>query len=125
MTLECGRVYVIPSSVTKPPKDKICLCVCDTRAWFFFVNTKASRIAGGSVLVTALECSALNYDSHLDLSGVVAFQPRELAQGQARDMLADGAIRRVIAALQSGVRTLPKAHADRAIGTLTAALKTP
>jgi hypothetical protein len=119
VSLECGRIYIIFSPYTKPPKEKICLCVCDVKPLFFFINTKPSFIAGASVQIDPSDSASLTHVSHVDLSNVVTFQPTEIAAAQARDLLSEPATLRIIAALQVGIKTLPPAQANRAIETLT------
>lgn len=122
MTLEVGRIYIIPVTYIRPPKPKICLCVCEARPWFLFINTKPHRDVGHSVPISTAESSTLQYDSHLDLSAVFTYQPDDIAAGQARDLLAVPAIERAITALAAGVKQLPKVHADHVIAKLTATL---
>lgn len=119
MTLVCGHIYVVWCSFARPqPKDKLCLCFCDKRALFFFVNTKAGLVVEAQMALGATDHPALAHDCYLDLSQAVTFPPQHLAAAQDRGAISAELTRKVRAILGAGVKTLPKQHIARALETL-------
>jgi hypothetical protein len=124
VTLEVGRVYIIHASYIRPLKPKICLCVCELKPWFFFINSAPNR-HGDSIKIAVNESDALDYDSHLDLSCVVTFQPEAIAAGVVRGQLDLAAITRTVQALTLEPRQLPKVQVDYVLSRLNTFLEIP
>jgi hypothetical protein len=119
VTLACGHVYVVWCSYARPqPKDKLCLCFCDQRSLFFFINTKAGIPAEAQIALTAADHPALSHDCYLDLSQAVTFPPQHLASAQDRGPISADLTHKVRAVLEAGVKTLPKQHIARALEML-------
>jgi hypothetical protein len=111
--LIAGRVYVVHTTLTNPPKDKICLCVCDQENLFVWINTEARKHGVGQFPLAAVDHPAFTHACHLDLSRLTTFQERELkAAGERAPISADLAKRIVEFAKANPPKTLPKKHLD-------------
>jgi hypothetical protein len=108
----CGHVYVVFTTLTKPPKDKIVLCICDEKNLFVWFNTKAQRHGAGQLKCAAGDHTALTRDCYLDLSRVTTFQPHEIANAKPPHILWGSTIV-VAAAALAAWRCWPRSAAPR------------
>jgi len=116
-----GHVYVVPTTLTKPPKDKLTICVCVDQSLFVWFNTKPRSHGHGQLPIAATEHPALTHDCYLDCSRVTSFPPRELAAAQQRDRISAALAARIIAYLEANPpKTLPGRHRQLIIDNLQA-----
>lgn len=96
-----GRIYVIYTTLARPPKDKLALCICSAENLFFWINTNSQRHGIGQFQLTATDHDALSHDCFLDCSRVTTFLPQELAAAQQREAISADLARRVVNFLQN------------------------
>ena len=80
MNFVIGNIYIIYSSWITPPHDKICVCICGQRHWFFWVNTNAAFHNIGQIPLVARCHGAIPHDFVPDLSGVKTASPFGVAR---------------------------------------------
>jgi hypothetical protein len=80
-----GGVYVVYTALSRPPKDKIVICVGDGPPLFFWINTEPRFHGIGQMPLAATDHSALTRDCFLDCSRVTTFPVYELRAAQQRD----------------------------------------
>ena len=80
---EAGHVYLVYTVLTKPPKEKIVICVCAAEALFLWINSKSRPHDVGQLSLTATDHAALKHDCFLDCSRVTTFTA-ELATARHR-----------------------------------------
>lgn len=115
-----GHVYVIYSSLTRPPKDKITVCICATENLFFWINTKPQRLGIGQLALTATDHAALTHDCFLDCSRVTTCSQHELEKAQHRGPISTVLARRIVEFLENDPpKTLPPRFLTLAIANLT------
>lgn len=77
--LSAGDVILIDCQNLKNPHDKFAICVCPTRKWFFFINSKPNVFTPeAQVPIRSYELACLDYDSWVDTSKVISFSDSEL-----------------------------------------------
>ncbi len=114
-----GHVYVVPTALTKPPKDKLTICVCIEQNLFMWFNTRPRSHGHGQLFIEAAEHPALTHDCYLDCSRVTSFPPRELAAALQRDRISAALAVRIIDYLNaSPPKTLPGRHRQLIIDNL-------
>lgn len=119
--VEIGGVYIVHTAMTRPPKDKIVLCIAVTPELFFWFNTAARHHGHGQLPVSPAEHpEVLTRDCHLDLSRVTTFSPLELSARRPQGVIRADLARRIVAMLQAGVKTLPKRQGEIAAANLAA-----
>jgi hypothetical protein len=104
--MNLGHVYVVRTTLSKPPKDKIVLCVCDQQNLFFWFNTKPSPRGVGQLLCEPTDHNALTHQCYLDLSRVTTLLPLEINAAQDRGTITKTFADKAIEALNAGVKTL-------------------
>jgi len=87
MNFVVGNTYIILCQWIQNPHDKICLCVCDKRKWFFWVNSNPRFHGIGQVLLPANCHGAIYHDSYLDLSGIKTVSLQEEATARDRGQI--------------------------------------
>lgn len=115
-----GNIYVVFCAYIRPPKDKLCLCVCDEWPLFFFINTKIGLDAAACVKLAANDHNSLTRDCHLDLSQAVTFPPNALTPAKDRGPVSPAILESILAVLNGGVAALPQRQLLRAIDKLSA-----
>ena len=80
-----GDVCVIHTALSRPPKNKIVLCVGSHPPLFFWINTAARFHGIGQMPLTAADHPALTHDCFLDCSRVTTLPAHELRDAQRRD----------------------------------------
>jgi hypothetical protein len=118
MTCPTAHVCVYFCNWIKPPHDKIALCICDTRNWFFWFNSKPALHGHGQLPVASGEHSAITKDCFLDLSGLRSVSADELAKAQMRGAISDALKARIVTALSVQIKPLPDAHRIVALNNL-------
>lgn len=119
MTLVVGHIYVYPCHWIVPPHDKIGLCLCAERRWFFWFNSKPARHGQGQLAIADGEHAAITKDCHLDLGSVLAASPEEATAAADRGVLSAGLRARIVEALSSPIKVLPEAQRAFALAALT------
>jgi hypothetical protein len=77
-----GRVYIVFTTLTKPPKQKFALCLSAERQLFVWFNTNP-RSHGRDQLLCEAGCHELiEHDSYLDLSRMVTHLQAEIDAGK-------------------------------------------
>lgn len=109
--MNIGSVYVLYTALSKPPKNKIVLCVGNDPPLFFWINTLPRFHGIGQMQLAGADHSALTHDCYLDCSRVTTFPTHELRDAEERDpittMLADA----IAAFLETNQpATLPATH---------------
>lgn len=113
-SLEIGHVYVVKTTLTKPPKEKIVICICNVDNLFFWFNTKSQHHGIGQLPCCADDHSALSHDCFLDISRVTTFLPAEIEAAQDRGALSAEFKQKVQTLLSDGIATLAPKFLDLA-----------
>ena len=120
--IQVGHIYIVSTNLTRPPKDKITLCICSTDNYFLWFNSEARIHGVGQFIVTEADHVALTKNSYLDCSQVTTFPPGELASAQPRGVISRTLAKRLQIYLNANPpRTLPPAHHGKIL-TMIAAL---
>lgn len=102
-----GNIYIIHCSYITPPKNKICLCICNTTKQFFFINTQERKGLPGQLLIKQNECAnVLSYDSYIDLSTLKRLPEHDLKTAQNRGKMSQAVLKKIIQCLNEGIPTL-------------------
>lgn len=124
VSFNVGHVYVIHTTLTRPPKEKIAICICDKRNLFFWVNTNQRAHGIGQLPLVASDHHALSHDCFLDCSRVTTFSEHELGDAKHRGPVSEDLARRIVAFLQKEPpRTLPQGHVTLALANLQLSYK--
>jgi hypothetical protein len=108
-----GHVYVYYCAWIKPPHDKICLCICHTRHWVFWFNSRAAFHGIAQLpIVPADHPAAITDNCFLDLSGLKALDDREIALANAapRGQISLAFRAKLLTALANPIKTLPESQ---------------
>lgn len=117
--MNVGEIYVIATNLTRPPKDKIVLCICAERNLFFWINTKAALHGQGQFALAAEDHPALSHPCYLDCSRVTTFSDGELAAARPRGPITAGLGEAIKAFLiETPPKTLTKVFFDLACENL-------
>lgn len=115
-----GHVYVVHTTLARPAKDKITLCICAAENLFFWINTNPPTHGIGQFRLSATDHAALSRDCFLDCSRVTTFPQRELDAAQHRGGISADLARRVVAFLRNDPpKTLPRRFVTLAIENLS------
>jgi hypothetical protein len=115
-----GHVYVIHTTLARPPKDKITVCICAAENLFFWINTNPQRHGIGQLPMTAADHAALSHDCFLDCSRVTTFAKRELESARARGAISARLASRVVELLEKEPpKTLAPRYVKLALDNLT------
>jgi hypothetical protein len=107
VSVECGHVYVVLTTLTKPePKEKIVLCICEEEKLFVWFNAEPQRHGAGQLKCAGGDHSALTHDCYLDLSRATTFLPHEIANAKPRGPASDELKKKVCEMVEAGVPTL-------------------
>jgi hypothetical protein len=114
-----GHIYVIDTSLAKPQKEKITLCICAADNLFFWINTKAARHGDGQMPLGKDDHYYLTHDCFLDCSRVTTFPPSELANAKHIGEISKEFASRIVDFLKvNPPRVLSKRYIDLAISKL-------
>jgi hypothetical protein len=115
-----GNVYIVFTTLSRQPKDKITICISTQPDLFFWINT-APHFSGESQLpLSPSDHHALTHDCFLDCRRVTTFLPGELANAKDRGPISKALAGRIIAFLQAfPPKTLPAAQLKLAIRGLS------
>lgn len=130
MTLQCGNIYIYRCTWIDDPHDKIALCICDQKSWFFWFNSDARFHGQGQLHVSVNEHpKALTKNCYLDLSSVKAASPRDLKAAKDCGQITLAFRTKVLAVLANPIPLLPDVQRNLALTNLAppagAAASTP
>jgi hypothetical protein len=97
---ELGHVYVIHTTLSRPPKQKITVCICADQNLFFWINSKPNRNGIGQLPLVSADHPSLTRDCHLDCSRVTTFSGQELASAQPRGSISPALALRIVRFLE-------------------------
>lgn len=97
--MNVGHVYVVHTTLARPPKDKLAVCICASEFLFFWINTKARSDGIGQLQLEAGDHAALNHKCYLDCSRVTTFPPVELRAAHHRGPISAALAERIIQSL--------------------------
>lgn len=107
-----GHLYIVQTVLTKPPKDKFALCVCEENGFFFWINSK-QRPHGRDQMALDADCHLLvTKDCFLDLSRVVQHPTFELEDSKEFERISPEIAKAIIECIDAGLYLLPDAHAQ-------------
>lgn len=106
-----GHVYIVNTVLTKPPKAKFAVCVCDENGFFVWINSKP-RPHGKDQLPLDADCHELvTKDCFLDLSRVVKHPTHEVDSAKEFSRIdADFALS-ISEFIDAGLFVMPPIHA--------------
>ena len=122
--MNVGHVYVVLTTLSRPPKDKITLCICAASNLFFWINTRPRPHGIGQVALRADDHrQALTHDCYLDCSRVTTFLPDELEAARHRGAISPALAARIVETLsREPPKTLAPRHLKLAIANLSSLL---
>ena len=56
--MNVGRVYVVRTTLSRPPKDKLTICICSSEDLFFWINTDPRSHGVGQLQLAATDLPA-------------------------------------------------------------------
>jgi len=116
-----GHVYIVNTTLARPTKDKITICICAADDLFFWINTDARPHGVGQFPLAASDHSALTRDCHLDCSRATTFLPNELREAGHRGPISSDLAARIVKYLTDHPpKTLTPRYLKIAIENLTA-----
>jgi hypothetical protein len=116
-----GHLYVVRTVLTKPPKDKLAICVCAERNLFLWINTLPRPHGVAQMPLAADDHGALTRACHLDCSQVWTFLPHELAAAQDRGPIDVGVAARLLLFMQTNPpKTMTAKHLQIIVETMAA-----
>lgn len=121
--MKVGQVYVVKTSLARPPKDKITVCVSADAdiPLFLWINSNPRRDGIGQFPLTAGDHSAPSRDCFLDCARVTTFPKRELEAAVNRGPISPSLANRIVEFLEtSRPKTLPAVHLKLVIANLSA-----
>lgn len=118
--MSVGHIYVIDTSLARPPKEKITLCICAADGFFFWINTKPAMHGHGQFQLTKADHHYLTHDCYLDCSRATTFPPSELADAKHIGPISSELAGRIVTFLKDDPpKVLPQRYIDLAIGNLS------
>lgn len=118
--MDVGSAYRYLCLWVKPQHPKILLCACGDANWGFFFNSEARTHGIGQLPCTPADNpGVISKDCFLDLSGMKAMTPRDVANAAAFGAMRDEFQVRVIASLTEGNDLLSEAHRSLALSNFT------
>jgi hypothetical protein len=59
--MKLGRVYVVRTTLSRPPKEKLTVCISSDEALFFWINTDPRSHGVGQLALAATDCLCLSH----------------------------------------------------------------
>lgn len=121
--MKVGHVYVVNTTLARPPKDKITVCVSADPdiPLFLWINSNPRRDGIGQFPLRASDHDALSRDCFLDCARVTTFPKRELEASVKRGLISRSLANRIVEFLEScRPKTLPAVHLNLVIANLSA-----
>jgi hypothetical protein len=117
--MNVGRVYVVRTNLSRPPKDKLTVCICSNENLFFWINTDPRSHGVGQFTLSATDHPALSHSCYLDCSRVTTFLPLELKAAQPREPISAELAKKIVKFLtDSPPKTLPPRYLNLAVNNL-------
>jgi hypothetical protein len=91
-----GHVYVVNTTLARPPKDKLTICICAAENLFFWINTQPRTHGVGQFALRSADHPALTRDCFLDCSRATTFLPHELRAAQHRGAISSDLAARIV-----------------------------
>jgi hypothetical protein len=91
-----GHVYVVNTTLARPAKDKLTICICAGDNLFFWINTDPRPHGVGQFALAADDHAALTRDCHLDCSRATTFLPNELRDAKHRGAISSDLAARIV-----------------------------
>jgi hypothetical protein len=118
--MNAGHVYVVYTTLSRPPKDKLTVCICAAESLFFWINTKPQSHGNGQLELHQTDHGALTHDCYLDCSRVTTFSAHELQTARNRGPISCDLAQRIVAYLNNAPpKTLAPKHLRLAIANLS------
>jgi hypothetical protein len=115
-----GHVYVVNTTLARPTKDKLTICICADDDLFFWINTAARPHGVGQFALAADDHKALTHACHLDCSRATTFLPSELRGAKHRGAISSNLATRIVQYLTDNPpKTLTPRYLKLAINNLT------
>jgi hypothetical protein len=116
-----GHIYVVNTTLARPTKDKLTVCICGSDGLFFWINTDARQHGVGQLALHSTDHAALRHDCFLDCSRATTFLPNELRSAQPRGPISADLSARVVKYLtDTPPKTLTPRYLKLAIENLSA-----
>jgi hypothetical protein len=116
---EVGHVYIVYTAHSKPPKNKITICVCAAENLFLWINTEPRPHDVGQFALTARDHAALKHACYLDCSRVTTFGA-ELASALHRGSISKALAARIVEFIEKKPpKTLPGRYLKLIISNLS------
>ena len=120
--MNVGHLYVVNTTLTRPPKDKLVICVCPASKLFIWINTLPRQHGVAQLQLAAVDHGALTHECYLDCSRVTTFLKHELDAALDRGRISPALAQRIVAFVQAeNPKTLTPAQLSL-IGTNLGAL---
>jgi hypothetical protein len=108
--VKAGQLCVVRTTLSRPPKDKLTICICANENLFFWINTEPRAHGEGQLALAASDHPALSRECYLDCSRVTTFPPLELKAAEIRDVISAELAGRIVQFLEDAP---PKTLAPR------------
>ncbi len=108
--MKAGQLCVVRTTLSRPPKDKLTICICANENLFFWINTEPRAHGEGQLALAASDHPALSRECYLDCSRVTTFPPLELKAAEIRDVISAELAGRIVQFLEDAP---PKTLASR------------
>ena len=106
-SLRPGDVLIIFDRLTRPPKQKLHLCICEASSFFLRINSGPRWKP--NLPLRAAENDFLHHDSYLELRSLLHHPRADVEAAQHIGCLTDAMARRVVEAAERA-DTLPPGH---------------
>src|SRR5580658_5264638 len=115
-------MYMSSTRTSRPAKDKITICICETELLFFWINTEPRSHGIGQFLLQQRDHAALSHDCYLDCSRVTTFPAHELRAAEHRRAISRELASRIVVFITTAP---PKTPAPRYLKIAIANLSAP
>lgn len=118
--MNVGHVYVVNTTLARPTKDKITICICAADDLFFWINTDPRPHGVGQFALEAADHAALTHACHLDCSRATTFLQNEIRGAKHRGAISSDLATRIVQYLTDNPpKTLTPRYLKLAIDNLT------
>jgi hypothetical protein len=116
-----GHLYVVHTTLTNPPKDKLVICVCDAVPLFLWINTHPRHHGIGQMPLISTDHAALAHNCHLDCSRLTSFRPAEIGGALDRGIISQALAAQIVQFVtENPPKTLIRPHLDKVVSNLGA-----
>lgn len=118
--MNLGHLYVVFTTLTRPPKDKLAICICPSSNLFIWINSDPRHHGVAQMPLAATDHDALTKACYLDCSRVTTFLPGELAAAKDRGLISPALAASIVGFItQNKPKTLPQVQFDLIVGNLS------